>query len=99
MRGLVLVALVACGKHHEPGPIDREAARGVFEELPLPGAPPGMSDLTVDDRGVLWAISERDRVVLEIELGKPPVHHALDGVPDGIDTEGIAWLGDGRFAI
>lgn len=100
MRLFVLLALLAaCGKHHDKGKIDTEAARGVFEEVPLLDAPPGMSDLTIDDRGVMWAISERDRKVLELELGKDPVAHPLEGVPDGIDTEGLAWLGDGRFAI
>jgi hypothetical protein len=96
----MVVALAACGKSHEPGVMDKQAARGVFEEVPIT-APPGMSDLSIDDRGVMWAIAERDRQVLEIELGKPPriIVHRLDGVPAGIDTEGIAWLGAGKFAI
>lgn len=101
MRLWVLLALAACGKQHEAGPIDREAARGLFEQLPIE-APPGMSDLTLDDRGVIWAIAERDRHVLEIDLAGTTPHvtlHPLDGVPPGVDTEGIAWLGDGRFAI
>ncbi len=101
MRLWPLLALAACGKQHEAGPIDRETAQGLFEQLPLE-APPGMSDLTLDDRGVMWAIAERDRQVLEIELvgAKPRITaYPLDGVPAGVDTEGIAWLGDGRFAI
>ncbi len=98
MRYLALVVLAACGKSHEPGLLDKHAAEGVFEEVPL-HAPPGMSDLTIDDRGVMWAIAERDREVLEIELGKQPIVHPLDGVPAGLDTEAIAWLGEGRFAI
>lgn len=93
-RVWVLVGLLGC----ERGPIDREAARGVFEEMPIE-APPGMSDLTIDDRGRIWGIAERDRQVIELELGKPPIRHALDGVPVGTDTEALAWLGDGRFAI
>lgn len=99
MRLLALLALVACSKH-DPGNLDKEAAKGVFEEVPIK-APPGVSDLSVDDRGVLWAIAERDREVLEIELGTPPrvTVHPLDGVPSLVDTEAIAWLGDGRFAI
>ena len=58
-----------------------------------------MSDLSIDDRGVMWSIAERDRQVLELELGKKPIVHRLEGVPAGIDTEAIAWLGDQRFAI
>src|SRR5262245_35852728 len=85
-----LVAVLVLGACSNP--------KRLFEEVPIE-APPGMSDLTIDDRGVIWAISERDRVVLELELGKPPIRHPLDGVPDGTDTEGIGWLGEGRFAI
>ncbi len=98
MRYLALVALAACGKSHEPGVLDKKAAEGVFEEVPI-NTPPGMSDLSIDDRGVMWAIAERHRQVLELELGKEPIVHPLDGVAAGIDTEAIAWLGDGRFAI
>lgn len=105
MRWFLPVALVACGKHHEPGPIDREAARGVFELVEI-AAPPGMSGLAVDERGVMWAIAERHRQVIEIELtGDPRVSpprltvHPLEGVPAGIDTEAIAWIGDGQLAI
>lgn len=98
MKYLVLAALAACGKSHEPGVIDKKAAHGVFEEVVI-NTPPGMSDLTIDDRGVMWAIAERNRQVVELELGKQPIIHPLEGVPAGIDTEAIAWLGDGRFAI
>jgi hypothetical protein len=98
MRLAVVIALAACGSHREVGPIDQEAARGVFEQVRI-DAPHGISDLTIDDRGVMWAVAERDRFVVEIELGKPPIRHSLDGIPKSIDTEGIAWLGDGQFAI
>lgn len=99
-----LVALAACGKHQEAGPhgaaLDQQVARDLFEVVPL-DVPPGISDLTVDDRGVMWAIAERDREVLEIELADPPrvTLHPLDGVPAKVDTEGLAWLGDDHFAI
>jgi hypothetical protein len=58
-----------------------------------------MSDLTIDDRGVMWSIAERDRQILELELGKPPVVHPLEGVPAGTDTEALTWLDDDHFAI
>jgi hypothetical protein len=98
MKYLLLVALAACGQGREPGVMDKQAAQGVFEEV-LINTPPGMSDLTLDDRGVMWGIAERHRQVLELELGKPPIVHPLHGVPAGIDTEAIAWLGDNRFVI
>jgi hypothetical protein len=99
MRLLVLLALVACSKH-DPANLDKEAAKGVFEQVSVQ-TPPGMSDLTIDDRGVLWSIAERDREIVEIELATPPrvTVRPLDGVPKLVDTEALAWLGNGRFAI
>lgn len=101
MIRIVVVALVlaGCGKHRHHGEIDREKARALWDEIEL-ATPPGVSDLSVDDRGVIWAIPERDREIDEITLPDARiVHHPLDGVPAGLDTEGIAWLGDGKFAI
>ncbi len=98
MRVLALLALLGCGQHHH-GQIDREKARALWDEVEL-ATPPGVSDLTIDDRGTVWAIPERDRELDEITLpGGAVVHHPLDGVPDGLDTEALAWLGDGSFAI
>lgn len=98
---LALLGLAAC-ESHKIGPMDREAATKLFDEIVLPTAPPGMSDLTIDDRGVLWSIAERDRTVLEIDVTKQPplvTAHPLQGIADGVDTEAIAWLGNGTFAI
>ncbi|MEO6772897.1 MAG: esterase-like activity of phytase family protein [Kofleriaceae bacterium] len=74
-----------------------------FDEVTV-DLPPGTSDLSLDDHGHLWAIPERDHVVAEIVLD--PQHlttkvtlHPLDGVPDGLDTEALSWLGGGAFAI
>lgn len=102
MRSLLLVALAACDRGHEPpGVLDKNAARGVFDEVVI-STPPGMSDLSIDDRGVMWSIAERHREVVEIDLAHQPPRitaHRLEGVPAGIDTEAIAWLGNNRFAI
>jgi len=91
VRRSVLLFLIACSKHLE---------RGAFDDIVELKSPPGVSDLSIDDRGTLWAIPERDRFVLEIE--RPNNHvtaHPLDGVSDGLDTEAIAWLAPGRFAL
>lgn len=100
-RAAVLaVAAVGCGRDARPQ-VDREAARGVFEEIAI-DAPPGLSGLAVDDRGVLWAVPERDRFLVEIVLGEHTAKttlYPLYDVPTGLDTEGLAFLGDGRFAI
>ncbi|MGE5184014.1 MAG: SdiA-regulated domain-containing protein [Acidobacteriota bacterium] len=92
-RELVLLVLIACGKHAE---LDRSA----FDEIDVLDSPPGVSDLAIDDHGTLWAIPERDRVVLEIPRpGARAIAHPLVGVADGIDTEAIAWVAPGRFAL
>ncbi|MDB4958521.1 MAG: hypothetical protein JWO36_6090 [Myxococcales bacterium] len=100
-RLLLIVGLVAaCGKHREHQ-IDHERAHALFELIPL-DAPPGMSGLAVDDHGVMWGIPERDRQLVEIHLGATAAttkRYPITGVPDGVDTEGLAWLGDGHFMI
>ncbi len=93
----VVILLAACGSHAEP------AATGpspLDEQIAL-DAPPGVSDLTLDDRGHLWAIPERDRTIVEVELGATAktTPHPLDGVPLGLDTEAMTWLGGNHFAI
>lgn len=85
---------LGCGSHH--GDVDRTRFDAVY---PLSG-PPGISDLAIDDHGTLWAIPERDHVVLEIDKpGGNVVSHPLDGIPDGTDTESLVWLSPGHFAI
>jgi hypothetical protein len=97
-RAAIAIALVACSKRSEPP--ERERAHALFDEVEI-AVPPGESDLTLDDRGHLWAIAERDRVVTEIELGTPPklTPHPLDGVSDGLDTEALTWIGGTHFVI
>ena len=98
MKWLALgVALVGCGKHHEPGKLDEGAAKQLFDIVELNDVPPGESDLTLDDKGTIWTIPERARFV--VELTTPPVKHPLEGFEKGLDTEAIAWLGGGKLAI
>jgi hypothetical protein len=102
---LAVTAFWACGKHDD----DKTAVAlppAPFDEVEI-DLPPGTSDLSLDDRGHLWAVAERDRIVAEIELdtqATPPkvtrvTRHPLDGVPDGVDTEALSWLGGGKFAV
>lgn len=80
----------------------RETVRRDFEVLPLPSDPPGLSDLTIGPHQTLWSVAERDRVLVEMTLHS---HAAttrkipLEGVPDGVDTEGLVWIGGDRFVI
>jgi hypothetical protein len=94
--GWLLVALVACGKD-----IDREQARSLFDEVKL-DTKPGLSGLAVDDTGALWTIAERDAAAYRIVMtGLSPKLEtfAVTNLPDGLDLEGIGWLGENRFAL
>ena len=92
----LLVLLAACSRGHDRTPPLHTA---LWDAVEL-ATPPGMSDLALDDKGHLWAIAERDRVVVEMQPdGTGLQRHPLDGVPGGLDTEALAYLGDGRFAI
>jgi hypothetical protein len=99
MKAIALVViLAACSKSG----VDETAAKQLFDAIDLPNVKPGESDLTVDDHGKIWAVAERDRFATEIELHGltvTTVEHAMDGVPDGNDTESIAWLSPGHFVI
>jgi hypothetical protein len=67
--------------------------------IEVPGVT-GLSDLTADDTGRLWAVAERARRLVRMQpSGGSPRVVALEGVPDRLDVEGIAWLGGGRFAL
>lgn len=95
-RGLLVFGVVACHR-------DTAAPRAMFEQVAAE-LPVGISDVTVDDRDHLWAIAERERVVAEIVIsGSPPqaqvFRHPPDGVPRGVDTEAITFLGSERFAV
>ncbi len=60
----------------------------------------GLSGLTRDDDGVLWAIPEEDRVLVRIDPADRSIHRMpLSGVPEDIETEAITWLGGGMFAL
>lgn len=87
-----LVLLAACS-HPQPH------AHAPWDVIPI-DTPPGISDLTLDDHGRVWAIAERDRFAIEMQPdGTHLVQHPIDGIPDGVDTEGLAFLGNGKFVI
>lgn len=103
MKSYALVALAVLGgcDKRDKRPMDREAAKKLFDMHQIE-SPPGMSDLTIDDRGVLWAIAERDPEILEIDVRKQPIVpivHKLEGIAKGVDTESIVWLGNGKFML
>lgn len=96
MKWLLPLLLIGC--QHDSQPIDKTAAAKLFDTVELKNVPAGMSDLTIDDTGALWAIPERDRHVTKI-VDNTPTTLPLEGVAAGMDTEALAWLGDNRFVI
>ena len=100
MRYLPLVvALACCDRHKEDGGSTRAArAKGTFHEVVV-ATPPGMSDLTLDDQDTLWSVPERDRFLVKLTLDGAVEKYPITGVPDGVDTEGLAWLSQDHFVI
>lgn len=96
MRLAILVGLLACSlasacTEH------RVVPHGV-ERVVLSAAPDGLSGLARDGDGTLWAIAESAGPLVRIE-GTRGVTVPLEGVPEGVDTESIAWIDGDRFAI
>lgn len=61
---------------------------------------PGLSGLARDDAGMLYAIPEDERFVVELSAGGQEQHrYRVSGVADGLEFESLAWLGKDRFAI
>jgi hypothetical protein len=99
VRYLLLVALASCGHKDDPRAGLAERAKGTFHQIVI-DTPPGMSDLSLDDQGNLWSVPERDRFLLELTVdGKILQKYPITGVPDGMDTESVAWLGQDHFVI
>lgn len=101
-NGLVALALfvvAACGP-----------ARGGFHEQALHVHVPGLSGVTTDDEGMLWAIPEETRVLVRIDpgrrrqgLGETLQTFPLEGVPANVETEAITFVsaseGTKRFLL
>lgn len=59
----------------------------------------GLSGLAVDGKGVVWAVPERNALLLQLGATRVERRLIIRGVPDGLDLEALAWLGGSRFAI
>ena len=63
----------------------------------------GLSGITLDGSGRLWAIPERKRVLVALAhtpSGELTVREVpLSGVAEDLELESIAWIGERRFAI
>ena len=59
----------------------------------------GLSGLTTDGQGHLWAVSERDLTLLQIHEQKVVKQVKIDMKGEAMDFESITWLSDNRFAL
>jgi hypothetical protein len=83
-----------------PRPTPPALLEGVVRAVIAAPGVTGLSDLTIDDDGQLWAVPERNRALVRMRAdGSAPRAVPVDGVPPSLDTEGVAWLGDGRFVL
>jgi len=98
------LAGAACSKSPgaSGGGIDRERAAALFTEVPVDTAP-GLSGLATDASGRLWTIAERAyrayRITLDASLRPAIETFPIEGIPAGLDLEGIAVLDGSRFAL
>jgi Esterase-like activity of phytase len=90
-----LGVLFGCSKKTEaPFP-----AGGRLVEMPLRDLA-GLSGLARDDAGMLYAVPENDRFVVELNAGGQEQHrYRVSGVAEELEFESLAWLGKDRFAI
>lgn len=92
---LALALLLSTGCRPAAAPPRARAVERIPLDLEGVG---GLSGLAFDPAGGLWAVPERDRRLVRIE-GRRTRTIPLEGVPEGTDTESLAWLGPGRIAL
>ena len=95
MRDLVLLLLLfGCGE-------TRGSPLPPAQELELPWD--GLSGLARRPSGTLWAVPERQRVLIPLEEGATVRRGGeaipIAGVPDGMDTEALAWISEDLAAL
>ena len=109
---LACTAIAACTSSGAPGggggigggaPVELDpAAAQAFVRVPIDTAP-GLSGLAADDTGALWTVAERAEAVYRVTLSPalvPTVTRVgISGVPEHVDLEAVAWLGEDRFAF
>lgn len=81
-----------------------QTARSATSARLLPAdSPVGLSGLTTDPFGTLWAIPERSREIVALQRRGDVVtvgsRLRLVGVPDELETESITWLGGSLVAL
>lgn len=89
---------VACASSCTPRPVAAPTAPGPIIDLDTRAT--GLSGLTRDASGALWAVSDHGTAIVRIE---PDTFHtriyAISGTPDGTDLEALAWVAETRFLV
>lgn len=91
----VVCALMAC---QTAAPRRSRALDLTRVSLDVPGVS-GLSGLTTDGNGHLWAVSERDWALVEFHAGDVLRKVDLPPMGEEIDLEAITWLSANRFAL
>lgn len=101
----VVMSLAFCAHGGAGGPAGESDRPAPFVRLVLEtGARHGLSGLATDSEGRLWAVPERQQVLLPLSVGENEARIAghpipIEGIPARHDTESLAWAGPGRFAL
>jgi hypothetical protein len=59
----------------------------------------GLSGLGFDENGAFWTVSEGDWGLIRLGDHRPPEIFQVNPAQEGLDLEGVASLGGGRFAL
>lgn len=57
----------------------------------------GASDLALDPSGRAWVVTEREHTLVPVR--PPGAPRPIEGVPEGVDLEGLAFVGDQDFLL
>lgn len=95
---IAIIAATACSGEAKLPSLQLTASS--LTRISVPVESVGLSGLTSDDRGNLWAVPEEDRqLVMFGEGGAAPRGFDLLGVSDDLELESLTWIGDDLFAI
>lgn len=96
MRALAAAALVIVAG----GGCTKKEARAPGRVLPLETEVVGLSGLSRDEHGALWAPGEDADAVLRIDPGNGAVtRYPVVGAPEGTDLEALTWVDGTRFVV
>ena len=96
---LPLIGLVGCAPVVDVQSLDDDVRVRRVPIIQLSGS--GLSGTAADEQDRLWAIAERQPLLVLFDQpgAEAPrvVRRLVRGVPEGLETESLAWLGHGRL--